>query len=488
MAGPVPGSADLVVRNAAVLDGTGAPAFVADVAVSGGRIAAIGDLGRTVAVEDIDAAGLTLAPGFIDVHTHDDRYLIDDPGVPAKASQGVTTVVTGNCGISVAPLRKASVPPAPFDLIGPKREDYFADVAAYMTAVERAGPAVNAAVQVGHSLLRHDAMDRLDRPARDDEIAAMQRALGEAMEAGAIGLSSGLFYPPARAATEDEVAAVASAMAPFGGLYTAHIRNEAEGVVDAVEEAASIGRRAGVRAVVSHHKCMGRANWGRTRETLALFDRLREGQRIGLDVYPYTAGSTSLLPEMIAAAERTVVTWSRARPEVAGRDLADIAAEMGLAPLDAARALQPAGALYFLMDDADVARVLAWPHAMIGSDGLPADEHPHPRLWGTFPRVLGHYVRERGVLSLADAVHRMTGLAAAEFGLADRGTLRVGAWADLVLFDPATVADRATYEEPRRPAGGIALVAVNGEPVWRDGRPTGARPGRVLRPAARRGV
>ena len=485
MTGEAPRSADLVIRNAAILDGTGAPAFAGDVAVTAARIVASGDLGRTVAGREFDAAGRVLAPGFIDVHTHDDRYLIDEPGVPAKASQGVTTVVTGQCGLSVAPLRKGAVPPAPFDLIGPGRDSYFDDVAGYMAAVERAGPAVNAAVQVGHSLLRHDAMDTLDRPARDGEIAAMRRRLVEAMEAGAIGLSSGLFYPPARAATEDEVAEVASAMAPFGGLYTAHIRNEGDRVIEAVEEAASIGRRAGVCAIVSHHKCMGRANWGRTGETLALFDRLRATQKIGLDVYPYTAGSTSLLAEMVAAAERTVVTWSRARPEVAGRDLADIAAEMGVSQAEAIPALQPAGAVYFLMDEADVERVMAWPHAMIGSDGLPADQHPHPRLWGTFPRVLGHYVRERGVLSLADAVHRMTGLAAAEFGLADRGIVRVGAWADLVVFDPATIVDRATYEQPREPAGGIALVVVNGEPVWRDGRPTGARAGRVLRQGVR---
>jgi N-acyl-D-amino-acid deacylase len=226
---------------------------------------------------------------------------------------------------------------------------------------------------------------------------------------------------------------------------------------------------------------MGRANFGRSSQTLALIDRARREQPVGLDVYPYTAGSTELLPALIGQASRVMVTWSRPHPELAGRDLAEIAAAWGIDQTAAAVRLQPAGAIYFMMDEADVQRIMAYPHSMIGSDGLPHDEHPHPRLWGTFPRVLGRYVRELELLTLNDAVHRMTGLAAAQFRLVDRGVLRPGAFADIVVFDPATVVDHATFEEPEKPAVGIDLVVVNGEIVYLDGQSTGARPGRVLR-------
>ena len=233
--------------------------------------------------------------------------------------------------------------------------------------------------------------------------------------------------------------------------------------------------------VISHHKCAGTRNHGRTRETLALIAAARERQSVALDVYPYVAGSTVLDARRLGEAERIIVTWSKARPECAGRDLDSIAAEMGVSRERAANALAPAGAIYFMMDEADVRRVLAFGHAMIGSDGLPHDAHPHPRLWGTFPRVLGHYVREVGLFPLEEAVRRMTGLPAAQFGLTDRGILRPGSYADLVLFDPDTIADRATFEAPTEPAAGIALVMVNGRAVWRDGAATGARPGRALR-------
>lgn len=298
-------------------------------------------------------------------------------------------------------------------------------------------------------------MDDLDRPATDAEIAAMQRDLAQSIEGGAIGMSSGLFYPPAQAASAEEVAAVAEAMAPHDGIYTAHIRDESAHVLDAIEEAAAIARSAGVQLVISHHKTAGKANFGRTRETLPLIDRLRAQQRLNVDVYPYVASSTMILPHMVERAEKVLITWSKPHPEYQARDLDEIAAEMQLGRREAAEALAPGGAVYFQLDEDDVQRVLRHDGAMIGSDGIPDDLHPHPRLWGTFARVLGHYARDLQLFPLEDAVHRMTGLPASVFGFADRGEIRAGAFADLVLFDPGRIRDTATFEQPTQPAVGI---------------------------------
>ncbi len=475
------GRADLIFREARVFDGTGVPAVVADVAVTGDRISAVGDLGAVVADFEIEAAGKALAPGFIDVHTHDDRFILTHPDVAPKASQGVTTVVVGNCGVSVSPFLREGLPPPPFDLLVDSEEHCFRSADAYFDRLERAPAALNSLTLIGHTTLRYNMMDDLDRPATDKEIEGMRQLLAESLEAGAIGMSSGLFYPPARAATTDEVAGVAEALGPVDGIYTAHIRNEAEDVLEAIEEAAEIAERGGAQLVISHHKTSGTANFGRTKETLPLIERLRSRQRVGLDVYPYVASSTVLLPDYAATANKVLVTWYSARPDIAGRDLDEIAAEMGLDRKAAAEALLPAGAVYFQMDEEDVSRVIAFPHSMIGSDGLPSDRHPHPRLWGTFPRVLGHYARERGLISMEDAVRCMTGLPAAEFGVKERGLIRPGYHADLVLFDPETVIDRADFKRPDQPAGGIERVMVNGEPVWQSGVPTGARPGRAIR-------
>ena len=479
-AGPV-GRADVIFRGARVIDGTGAPSVEADVAVAGDRITAVGELSALTAEMEIDAAGKALTPGFIDVHTHDDRYLLTNPEVAPKTSQGVTTVVVGNCGISVSPLRRHDSPPPPLDLLADRAEYRFRTVDDYFDRLDRAPAAVNSLTLIGHTTLRYNVMDDLDRTATDREIDGMRALMSEAIEAGAIGMSSGLFYPPARAASTDEVARVAETLAERDAIYTAHIRNEDDHVTDAIEEAAEIARRAGVQLVISHHKTSQPQNFGRTRETLPLIDGLRADQRIGLDVYPYIAGSTVLLPEMVEGDGRVIVTWCTDRPELAGRDLDEIAREMGLDRVETARALLPAGAIYFMMDEADVQRILAFPHAMIGSDGIPDDAHPHPRLWGTFPRVLGHYARDLGIFSLEEAVRRMTGLPAAEFGLKDRGTIAPGYFADLVLFDPATIVDRADFGSPKQPAAGIDQVLVNGEPVWRDGSTTGRRPGRAIR-------
>ncbi len=473
-------NADLVFRQVRLIDGLGGPSAVGDLAVTDDRIVAVGDLTELPAARQIDGTGLALAPGFVDVHTHDDRALLSDPTMGCKVSQGVTTVVTGNCGVSLAPLLAQRLVP-PMDLLGDTPAQYFHDFAAYLSALDGAPPAVNALAQVGHSTLRIGVMDTLDRAATPAEIRAMRDALERALTAGAVGLSTGLFYAPAEAAPTDEVAALAAPLAEAGALHTTHMRDEGDAIHRSLEETFAIGRTAKVPVVISHHKCTGSANHGRSTETLGLIDAARQSQPVGLDQYPYIASSTVLDLTRRWDARRIIVTWSKAMPDVAGRDLDDIAAALGCDREEAARRLHPAGAIYFTMDEADVRRIMAYPHTMIGSDGLPHDSHPHPRLWGTFPRVLGHYAREVGLFSLEEAVRRMTSLPAAQFGLTDRGVLRVGAYADLVLFDPDRVIDRATFETPAEPAAGIALVMVNGRAVWQDGAPTGNRPGRAIR-------
>jgi N-acyl-D-amino-acid deacylase len=472
---------DFILRRGSVIDGTGSPPVAADVAVKGDRILAVGRIPAAKGVAEIDAEGKIVAPGFIDVHTHDDRLLLSAPDMTPKVSQGVTTVVVGNCGVSLAPLALTGPPPPPLDLIGDQSWYKFDRFADYLAALDHAPPAVNAACLVGHSTLRVGAMDRLDRAASPGEISAMKVRLQEALEAGAIGLSTGLGYEPAEAAPTDEIVELAKLLKPAGAIHTTHMRDESDHVLESLDESFDIGRRADVPVVISHHKTAGQANFGRSAESLAKIEDAIGRQPVGLDAYPYSASSTILKPEWVAEARQVLIAWSNAAPEQAGRLLADIATDWKTSEIEAATRLQPAGAIYFSMDEADVRRILAFPHTMIGSDGLPHDSHPHPRLWGTFPRVLGHYSREIGLFPLEEAVRKMTGLPARQFGLRNRGLLRPGYFADLTIFDPATVLDRATFEDPKQPAAGIAGVFVNGKQVW----PAGAaanRPGRVLRP------
>jgi N-acyl-D-amino-acid deacylase len=476
----------LVIANATVFDGSAAPRFAADVAIDGDRIQALGRPGSLRGAATIDAGGLALAPGFIDVHTHDDRMLVDGGGMQPKVSQGVTTVVAGNCGISLAGLSGRGRPPQPLDLLDPSGDWFrFPTFRAYFEAFEQHPAATNAAFLAGHSTLRIAAMDDPGRAASPDECRRMCAAIDEAMEAGAIGLSTGTFYPPAAAAPTAELIELSHRLTAGGGLYVTHMRNEAEAILPAIDETLEIGRACGIGVVISHHKVAGLANHGRSVETLARIAEAMQRQPVALDCYPYDASSTVLSASRLAMSSRVQVAWSTPHPECAGRDLARIAADWGVSAEVAVQRLQPAGAIYFMMDEADVQRILAFPETMVGSDGLPHDASPHPRLWGTFPRVLGHYSRDLGLFPLEVAVHKMTGLPARRFGLHGRGIVEAGAFADLVLFDPATVADAATFEAPVQPAAGIRAVLVNGTPVWRDGQATGARPGRVLRRGAR---
>jgi N-acyl-D-amino-acid deacylase len=473
--------ADYILRGGEVIDGSGRARFRADVMIKGDRIAEIGTVARTAGAHEIDVAGRVVAPGFIDVHTHDDRALFATPEMAAKASQGVTTVVTGNCGISLAPLSIDHAPPPPLDLIGDAADYRYGRFADYLMALDRSPAAINAACLVGHSTLRVGTMTALDRPAEAAEIGRMRELLQEALDAGAIGMSSGLAYAPAEHAPPSEIEALAAMLHPAGALYTTHMRNEGDRVLDSLEESFAVGRAAGVPVVISHHKTIGRQNFGRTAQTLPVIAAALTGQEIGLDAYPYIASSTVLTAGQAERATKVLVTWSKSAPEQAGRELSAIAADWGVGPKAAVDRLQPAGAIYWMMDEADVQRVLGFPHTMIGSDGLPHDFHPHPRLWGTFPRVLGHYCRDLGLFELEEAVRKMTGLPAARFGLSGRGQVAAGTYADITVFDPVTVIDRATFEKPITPAAGIEHVFVNGRPVWAEGKPTGDRPGRALR-------
>ena len=478
---------DLLIRNATVIDGTRAPRFEADIGVRDGRIAQVGRLANERGAQEIDASGLVAAPGFIDAHTHDDRLMLSAPSMAPKVSQGVTTVIAGNCGVSLAPAPHGMPKPVtpPIDLMDLEGTWFrYRTFAEYVAALHQAPAATNCALLVGHSMLRVQAMDDLRRTATPAEIAAMRAMVDEALAAGAIGVSTGLFYEPARAASTEEVIEVCRPLTARNGIDCTHMRDEGDRVVDSLEETFRIGRELGVPVVVSHHKVMGTRNHGRSAETLPIIEKAMRSQAVGLDCYPYCASSTILSHDRTRTSSKTLVTWSKPHPEFSGMDLVDIAARMGASTEDAVARLLPAGAFYFAMDEGDVRRILGFEHTMIGSDGLPHDAAPHPRLWGTFPRVLGHYARDLGVFSLETAVHKMTGLTARTFGLGDRGVLQAGYAADITLFDAASVAAAATFEDSIRPARGIGTVIVNGAPVWHAGKPTGARPGKVLRRGA----
>lgn len=469
----------LLLRNTQLVDGTGAPARIADVFVRGDRIATIGPNLSVSADEVVDVGGLTIAPGFIDVHTHDDAIVLRDPSMLPKLSQGVTTVITGNCGLSLVPL-VSDAPGSPLDLLHTS-EFRFAHLNDYAQAIADKPPAVNVAALIGHTTLRAKVMRDLARAATPEEIQAMAALLDEALSQGALGLSSGLFYQQAYAADMAEMQALTRVVGRHGGVYVTHIRSEMDDILNAMQEAADAAQSGAAQWVMSHHKCAGPRNWGRTIETLALLERLSQRQSVGTDVYPYSAGSTLLREDLVDGIIDILITRSDTYPEMAGRYLADIAQEWGTDQLQACRRLMPGGACYFQMREDDVRRVLAHPMSMIGSDGLPHDERPHPRLWGAFARVLGHYCRDEKLFSLPEAIHKMTGLSAQRFGLHDRGVLREGAFADLVLLDPSIIQDKATYESPRQMCEGIERVMVNGEWAFSQGNAVGTGSGRFLR-------
>jgi N-acyl-D-amino-acid deacylase len=528
---------DLKLAGGTVLDGTGAPARRADVGVRGDRIESVGDLAQERAGRTLDVTGLTVTPGFIDIHSHSDWRLWGNRRAESKIRQGVTTEVVGNCGFSPAPVSdEFRGEMRGFALYVPEGMDFsWSSTRDYLRHYEDEGVALNVMQLIGHGTLRLAAMGFARRPPTAREQATMERLMDESMADGAAGLATGLIYAPGSYAATDEIVGIARrAGGPRRGFYASHIRGEGATLLDAVREAIQVGREAGLPVQVSHIKAAGRPHWGRVKDALALVDAARaEGLDVRADVYPYTASSTSLrtlMPDWVLEGgieamlgrltdpasrarirteisggagilsrgigwEDVMIANAPARPDAQGRRVSEIAAARGQDPLDAAFDLlaDEAGrgsVILFQLDEADFRRALAHPQVMIGSDGsslavegVMGAGKPHPRNYGTFPRVLGHYARDEKLISLPEAVRKMTGLPADRLGLADRGVLRAGARADVVAFDAARIIDRATYEEPHRYAAGVSHVLVNGRVVVEGGEHTGALPGRVLSPS-----
>lgn len=502
--GGAAGDCDLVLRNGRVVDGTGNPAFFADVGVKEGRVAAVGRV-EGGAVMELDVRGLVVAPGFIDVHTHADE-LAEQPRAENFVRMGVTTVVAGNCGGSVR------------------------DVGRFFAEIERVGVAINAATLVGHGSVRGRALSgSYDREPTADELARMKAEVDRAMRDGAVGLSTGLIYPPGSFARTEEIVELARVVSAHGGLYTSHMRSEGREIFRALDEVFRIARESGVRAEVSHIKLSGPASWGQAGAVLAAIERARaEGLDITQDQYAYTASSTGLsqlIPdealeggagrfaerladpvqkaEMVAGMKR--ILSRSGRTNYAYAVIASCPHDRtlnGMSVVEAARARRGSEALeeqielileiqrrggatgvFHGINEDDLQAFMRHPNTMIACDsGLRefGQGVPHPRGYGNNARVLGRYVRELGVLRLEDAIRKMTSLPAATFRLEDRGQIRCGAWADVVVFDPATVRDPSTYNDPHHYPEGIALVLVNGIPVFKDGKITEARPGRGL--------
>jgi N-acyl-D-aspartate/D-glutamate deacylase len=528
---------DLLFRQATVLDGTGAPGAVADVAVAGGRFAALAPRLDGAARKVVDARGLALTPGFIDLHCHSDAYHLEQPAGEIKIRQGVTLEVVGNCGASLAPLAPERARMGVDHCLGGPgrfaREIDWRSYGEYMRTVEAGRPVVNMAGLVGHGTLRVAAMGFANRPATPSELARMASLLDEALGAGAVGLSTGLYYAPGLFAATEEVIALAKVVAGRGGFYASHIRNEAEGLLEALDEALAIGRAAGVAVHVSHLKAAGTRNWDKADAAVAKIEAARrEGLDVTCDVYPYHFSSTSLtavIPPWAleggaeALVRRLVDPAARARiigeiqdglpgweniyhnagwekilisavnspanQRAQGQSVAAAAAAAGADPFEWAMDLLVAerGAVSIIagsMHEGNVGRFLALPYAMIGSDGAPRGGKPHPRVYGTFPRVIRRFVRELKTLPLEEAVRKMTSASAARLGLGDRGVIQVGRQADAVLFDPAAFSDTATFEDPCRYPVGLKAVAVSGRLVLEEERMTGERPGRFQRRAA----
>jgi len=474
---------DLVLRDVRIFDGEGNAPVEGDVAISSGRFAMVGDAGSGTV--EIDGRGRAVAPGFVDVHTHDDGALLTHPGLEFKVAQGCTSVVVGNCGFSATPPLDQAL----LGLVSPP----WTDLNGYLALVD--GSAVNVMSQVGHNTARQHVMGNEQRRPTRNELNRMTFFVESAMQQGACGFTTGLVYEPGRYSATDEIIELAKPCGERGGIYNSHMRNEGDQLLQSVDELIRIGDEAGCGCHISHHKAGGQRNWGRVTDSLNQVDHANAGGAdITLDVYPYTAGSGPTYQYFdlddvdleLAACIR--IAASSDFPEFSGRRLIDISDETGepledlLVRIITAPGRERTIGIQFTMSEVDVESNLRHPLVMIGSDGIPdLRGAPHPRLFGTFPRVLGHYVRERGVLDLGEAIRKMTSLASDRFGLVGRGRIVVGGHADLVMFDPATVIDTATYDDPMTAPIGIDLVVVNGEIAFRDGVHTYVRSGRALR-------
>jgi len=527
---------DLILGGGTIVDGSAAPARRADIGIEGDRITAIGDLSSAPG-ERLDCRGLVVSPGFIDMHSHTDFSILEVPDADSKVRQGITTEVVGNCGFSTFPIieeRRAQFS-AFAAFLNPNMRLDWSSGSEFFARVESKGTAVNLAQLVGHGTVRLAVLGMDPRPPTAHEIDQMKSHVRQAFEAGVWGYSTGLIYAPCSYAQTEEVAAVAEAARPFDGIYFTHMRDEGDHLLEAIDEALTIGRSAGLRVQLSHFKSAGARNWGRAGAALQKVEAARAaGQDVMFDQYPYLAGSTTLtalLPPTslqggIAALlenlrdadfrararkgidegvpgwwnpvagsgwDSVTIAGAATTPEYEGQTLSDIGTQLGGDGFDAMSELLLAndGAVsivIFMMSEDDLQTGLRHPLVMVGSDGFATSPdagigggRPHPRTYGCFPRVLGTYVRELGVLSLDQAVYKMSTMQARRLGLTDRGEVREGAIADLVVFDAETVAERSTYADPHQYPAGIPHVLVAGRPVVQSGRTTGARPGKVLR-------
>jgi len=530
---------DALIRHGKIFDGTGNPWFSSDVAIEKDRVAALGNLVSASADTTIDAKNMVVCPGFIDMHSHSDYVLLINPLAESKVRQGVTTEVIGNCGLSAAPLNdplKEDIQMTMPMLEEADLELTWSTMGQYMRLLQSKGVALNVAPLVGNSNIRVFELGFENRDPNKNELEEMKELLIQAMEDGAFGISTGLIYPPSCYANTDEIVELAKVVAHYGGIYASHIRGEGFTLIDAVKEAIQIGESANIPVEISHHKASGKANWGKVRQTLQLMEEAREqGVDVTCDVYPYTAGSTgldSILPpnayeggvknlverlvnpktrrEIKEGMMRTseeggpdtlgrpgwgsiMISYCKGHSDYEGEIIEDVAKKKGVDPFEFAFELlieekASVGIVLFTMCEEDMRYVLSHSLSMIGSDssarapyGVLGKGKPHPRTYGTFPRILGQYVRKEGILTMENAIRKMTSLPAQKLKLRDRGLIREGLWADIVIIDPKRVIDQATYQNPHRYPEGIKYVLVNGKVVIENGDHTKALPGRVLR-------
>jgi N-acyl-D-amino-acid deacylase len=522
---------DLIIENARIADGSSRPVFWGNVTVLNGRIIEVGQIIDNQASKRLDAEGQVLAPGFIDIHSHSDTTLLVNPQAESKICQGVTTEIIGNCGNSLAPIAASGVYTMEKHLAGYEVPLTWRRASEYLDTLASRKPALNVGMLAGHGIIRRSVLGGDNRQPDTEELGKMAELLEGALEDGAFGLSTGLIYPPGFYAETDELIALAKRLRPYGGFYASHVRGEGSTLVEGVREAIQIGRASHVPVHISHHKAVGRQNWGKVKVTLALIDAARsEGLDVTADMYPYDATNTVLQtflprwvheggldrllerisnqeqrqqilpslggpPERPTAWENVVIAKVGLGTDMAwdGKSLASIAEEMGCSVPETVleiirKSRGTASVIIFSMCEEDICQVIQHPTVMIGSDGSAltfdgklATGKPHPRNYGTFPRVISEYVRGKHTISLENAINKMTWLPAKRLGIFQRGLIAPGFYADLVLFDPDKIKDQATYQFPQQKSAGITTVMVNGESVVENGIITGNRPGMVLR-------
>lgn len=525
---------DLRILNGWVIDGTGTPGYKADIGIKDGRIESIGDLKGEFSLETIEADNKIVSPGFIDSHTHSDLFLIQEPNALAKLSQGVTTEVVGNCGMSVAPVEAKGLPLLQ-DYVKPVLGDSqttwaWESVAEYIATLERACPAVNVAMFIGHGTLRTAVMGFENRGPSESEMLAMEKLLSDGMKMGVLGITTGLGYPPGIFSQTDELIGLAKVVAAHGGVYATHLRDQVDGLIESVAEALTIGKQALVPVIISHHKTVGKANLGKVVTTLKMLDEAnKNGIAASSDTYPYIAGATTLSavfpPWSVAGGlvsfferlgdvklrakikedfenglpgwenrskaigwENILISYtgSEKNAHLARKSIAEAAAKDGVEPADFAMNLMfeekgNVGVIFNNSSEEDLLTVMKHPRTMIGSDSIPVGLNPHPRLYGTFPKFLGEYVRDKKVLTLEEGIRRITGLTAEQLHINEIGFIKEKYRADITIFNLEEINATSDYVNSRSLAEGITYVIVGGKVTYKEGRLTGIRNGKVLR-------